>query len=241
MMVLGPVFHFELLRIARRWWLYAIRFGFGLLLLLLLSFNFLAFFDLQKPWKFLTTPPPLSIRELALFGRSIFYTIMAAQGIMVCLLTPGLVADAIAGERQRKTLHYLMNTRIWAGEIVLGKLASRMLHLAIFVAVTLPIVSLLTLMGGIDPVLLGWSYGATFSTGFLLASLGIFASATIRRPRDALLASYLYAALVLAGPTILSGLLSTIPAGWWSPAIDAVRDAISWPELLSPISLITQS
>lgn len=241
MMVLGPVFHFELIRIARRWWLYAIRFAFGLILLLLLSFNFLTFVDPQKPWTVLTSPPPVTIAELARFGQSLFYSIMAAQGTLVCFLTPGLVADAIAGERQRKTLHYLMNTRIWAGEIVLGKLASRMLHLTVFVVVTLPILSLLTLMGGIDPVLLVWSYGATFSTGFLLAALGIFASTTIRRPRDAMLASYAYAILVLFGPAALRGLLTLPPAGPWTPLIDVVVSFNSWLELLSPLCLLTQS
>lgn len=241
MMILGPVFHFELIRIARRWWLYAIRFAFGLILLLLLTFNFLTFADGQRPWMVLVSPPPVTISQLAQFGQSLFYSIMSAQGVLVCFLTPGLVADAIAGERQRKTLHYLMNTRIWAGEIVLGKLASRMLHLAIFVAVTLPILSLLTLLGGTDPVLLLWSYGATFSTGFLLASLGIFASATIRRPRDALLASYAYAVLVLAGPAIVHGLLTLPAAGWWTPLVDGALLVDSWLELLSPISLMTQS
>ena len=58
------------------------------------------------------------------------------QGIAVLLLTPTLVAGVIADERQRKTLHYLLASRLSSGEIILGKLAARLLHVGVFLGLT---------------------------------------------------------------------------------------------------------
>ena len=46
------------------------------------------------------------------------------------VLTPALVAGVIADEKQRKTLHYLMASRLNSAEIVLGKLLVRMLYVS---------------------------------------------------------------------------------------------------------------
>ena len=238
-MIVGPVFHFELVRIARRWQLYVVRFGFGALLLLIICMNYLQFLDWDHPWKVLLAPS-VSIAELARFGQTLFYSMIWALGALVVVLAPGLVADSIAGERQRKTLHYLMNTRLWAVEIVLGKLTARMLHLGVFVAVVLPILSLLSLIGGIDPVLLQWSVLSIISTGYLLATLSILASATTRRPRDAFVAAYAYGTLFLIAPYWLSSLRS-VPFGWWSPILDAFLDLNDWVWPASPLGLLTRS
>jgi ABC-type transport system involved in multi-copper enzyme maturation permease subunit len=238
-MIVGPVFHFELVRIARRWYLYAIRFGFGALLLAILCLNFLQFLDFEHPWLILGAPA-VTLSQLARFGQSLFYSLIWAQGALVATLTPGLVADAIAGERQRKTLHYLMNTQLWAGEIVLGKLVARMLHLGVFIAVALPVLSLLSLIGGIDPVLLLWSSLALVSTGYVLATLSILASATTRRPRDAFVASYTYGALFFVLPYFVTG-LSAVRTGWWTPILDAVVAANDWVWPASPLGLLSRS
>jgi ABC-type transport system involved in multi-copper enzyme maturation permease subunit len=62
-------------------------------------------------------------------------------------LTPALVARVVADEKQRKTLHYLLASRLTSPEIALGKLLVRMLYLAVLLGVSLPVLSLLVLMG----------------------------------------------------------------------------------------------
>ena len=86
-------------------------------------------------------------------------------------LTPALVADAIASERVRKTLHYLLASPLGSGEIVLGKLAARLLGVGVYPALALPIVSLLTLIGGVSPAGLVLGYLALASSAYFLASL----------------------------------------------------------------------
>ena len=85
------------------------------------------------------------------FGLEIFTTFAVVQGVVVVLLTPALVGGAIADERRRKTLDYLLTSELSTSvEIVLGKLAARLLQVLVLVALGLPVVSLIGLFGGVD-------------------------------------------------------------------------------------------
>ena len=144
-MFVGPLCYFELVRMARRGRLFALRLVFGLVLLGILAVNYLGHSRSMPLW---SSPEAFSIAEMARFGQTLFASIMAAQAALVLVLTPALVADAIASERQRKTLDHLLASPLDSREIVLGKLASRVLGVGVFPALVLPIMSLLTLVLG---------------------------------------------------------------------------------------------
>jgi ABC-type transport system involved in multi-copper enzyme maturation permease subunit len=126
-------------------------------------------------------------------------TIVGAELFAVLILTPTLVAPVIADEKQRKTLHYLLASRLSSAEIVLGKLMARLLSLGVFLAIALPIISLLTLFGGVDPQLVLVSFAGIASVAVFVASLSIWVSTNSRRVRDAVLGTYL---LVLGWLTV---------------------------------------
>ena len=208
-MIAGPVFHFELVRTARRRRFYITRFAFGLVLLGILGMNY-GSFAASRWFIDQTRGGMLTTRELNAFGYSVFASLMVAQAALVLGLTPALVADSVASERQRKTLHYLMASRLKGVEIVLGKLGARLLNLGTYLAAALPIVSLLTLFGGIDPAMIVLTYAAIGSTAFFLAALAILASVTSRRPRDAVGASYGLGATWLFGPPIIRAIVPAL-------------------------------
>src|SRR4051812_3366239 len=106
-MITGPVFPFELVRIAPQNPTFVLRFVFGLIVLVIIALNYLGQSGPMRPWY---RPGTVSMGELARFGQTLFATIMAAQAALILGLTPSLVADAIASERQRKTLHYLLGS-----------------------------------------------------------------------------------------------------------------------------------
>src|SRR5690348_16627795 len=117
----GPVFYFELVRTARRRRTFALRFVFGLIVLGVVAASYLGEYGLGPMW---SGARSLSLRELAQFGQALFAAIMATQAVLVLGLMPALAADAIASERQRKTLHYLLASRLRSAEIVIGKLGA---------------------------------------------------------------------------------------------------------------------
>ena len=128
----------------------------------------------------------------------------------------------IADEHQRKTLHYLLASRLSSAEIVLGKLGARLLHVGTFVALGLPVVCLLALYGGLDPVKVFYVYFGTFTTVLSVAGLSIFISVLARRPRDAILAAYGLEAIWLFGPPAIEPISRHLdgPLWWVGPVND---------------------
>ncbi len=210
-MIAGPVFHFELIRTARQRRFYIVRFVFGLVLLGLIGVNYAGIAS-RRWFMDQAYSGMLSTREMNAFGYTIFGSMMYAQVVLVLGLTPALVADSVASERQRKTLHYLMTSRLTGVEIVLGKLGARLLNMGTYLAASLPIVSLLTLFGGVDPVIVVLSYATLGSTTFFLAALAILASVTSRRSRDAVAAAYALGATWMVGPPLVGAVVSGVYA-----------------------------
>ena len=98
-MLMGPIFRAELLRTARRKRYYMLRVVYGLLLLLLI-------------WARYETRIPahgvMTIAASAGFAEETFLMFAIVQVVTVLIMIPPLFGGAIADEKQRKTLHYLM-------------------------------------------------------------------------------------------------------------------------------------
>jgi ABC-type transport system involved in multi-copper enzyme maturation permease subunit len=222
----GPVCAFEVRRLPRRWQAFGVRAGYGLVLLLILAQNYYGWVA--------ATDGELTNRQAALFALTTFASFAVYQLGAVLALTPALVAGTIADERQRKTLHYLLTSRLSGPEIVLGKLSARLLHLLVCLAVGLPVLSLLTLLGGIDPWLLATVFGATASTAYFLAAVSVLLSVHARRVRDAVFAAYALEALWLISPFVSGWLLGLLPA-WAEGPLSTV---VEWFDSTSPMGAV---
>jgi ABC-type transport system involved in multi-copper enzyme maturation permease subunit len=205
---LGPVLRYELITTARRGRYYLARSAYGSVLLVLLWGQFGAW-EAGHPLG--GTP-----EDLHRFSESTFIAFSQAQLVTLLCLLPALVAGVIADEHQRKTLHYLLASRLSSLEIVLGKLGARLLHVGTFVALGLPVVCLLALYGGLDPAKVFYIYFGTFTTVLAVAGPSIFISVLARRPRDAILAAYAIEALWLLGPPAIDPVARYLDGSlWW--------------------------
>jgi hypothetical protein len=101
--------------------------------------------------------------------------------------------------------------------IILDKLAAKMLQIGVLLAIGLPVVCLLGLLGGIDPRSIAWAYGGTFSTAFLLSALHLLVSVYARKPRGAILLAYLMEAVWLLGPWIADNAMLMGARPWLGP------------------------
>lgn len=211
----GPVFHAELLTTARRARYYVLRALYGLLLLGVIWTSYQAVLYSPRYQAF----GELSIRDMNDYARQLFVTFAVAQGIVVVLVTPALVAGTIAAEKERKTLHYLLASQLGSGEIVFGKVAARMLLVSVFLAIGLPVLSLLTLFGGVDLEMIAVAYAATIAMAFFLAGLSALVSTHARQARRAIVTTYvLFIALMLSEPAL--GILEVLfprGLGWLIP------------------------
>ncbi|AGA30451.1 ABC transporter permease [Singulisphaera acidiphila] len=230
-MLPGPVFNVELLTTARRIRYYVFRSIYGVTLLYFIWQNGPEY----RAWRFQSHVGELSIQEMARLGWTLFTTILIVQSVAVLLLTPALVAGVIAEERQRKTLHYLLASRLSSGEIILGKLAARMLHLGVFVAISLPIMSMLSLFGGVDPMVVLLTFAVTMTSAFFLSALSILVSTHARRPREAISLAYVLELYWIFGPTFM-GILMPRGGPLWTQAYQWIKPVNDWIAPTSPFN-----
>ncbi len=142
----------------------------------------------------------------AMMGQIFFSTYMIVQLVLVVLLTPAFVAGAIAEEKDRKTLEFMLATDLNNHEIVLSKLLSRLANMTLFLLTGLPILSILQFLGGVDTELMLAGFAGTGLILFSLASTSILFSTLFQKPRDAIGMTYLGTIAYIALGTVAYGL-----------------------------------
>ena len=143
------------------------------------------------------------IADFADFAMKTFSWFSGVQVATLLVLIPALFGGVIADEKQRKTMHYLMASRLCSGEIVLDKLAARLLHVGVFVLLGMPVMCLLTLFGGVAWDYVVGAYAATFSITIFAAALAVLISTFARRVGQAVLIAYVFEIVWLIVPPIV--------------------------------------
>ena len=180
----GPVLFYDLLRTARRSRYAVLRVGYAVFLLVTLWLVHLDFY--QDPWT-----GEVQARQMAQLAESFFFTFMGIQFLTVCLLTPAYTAGAIAEEKERKTLEFLLATDLHNREVIFSKQLSRLANIALLVLTGLPVLAMTQFLGGVDPNLVLIGFAATAVTMAGLGSLSVLCSVYARRPRNAIMLTYL--------------------------------------------------
>lgn len=111
----------------------------------------------------------------------IFYMIEWIELVLLGVIVPTMTAGSIAGEREKQTLEILLSTTLPAFQIVIGKLAAVIATAGIFFISSLPILSLVFLIGVITPTALLQFvvYGFVFS--IFVGSIGMFFSVLTKK------------------------------------------------------------
>lgn len=236
-MILGPVFRAELVRTSRRRRYYLMRTLYGLGLLLLLGACYQSLMARLAMYDRGYYPVPL-ISILANFAIETFAWFAGVQLVALLVLVPALCGGVIADEKQRKTIHYLMASRLSSGEIVVDKLLARMLHVLVFVLLGVPVLSALTLLGGVPWEYIVALYVGTLSVLFFTATLATLVSVLARRVRQGVLISYLLLIFWLIVPALADPacrvLYPKAYASWFGPMN-------AWIQSSSPVSVWMQA
>ena len=218
-MLLGPIFRAELLRSARRRQHYTLRVLYGLFLLILVWVGYRAWFR---------QAPTATIGSIASFAELTSATFGFLQATVLLIMIPPLFGGTIAGEKQRKTLHYLMATPLSSIEIILDKVLSRLPHLGVFLAIGFPVISILGLFGGISGEVVVLAYVGTVSTLTFAVALTVLVSTLARRVRDTVLIAYVLLIGWLFIPSLIYPLVRfRFPAAyfWIAPINDTLKNS----------------
>jgi ABC-type transport system involved in multi-copper enzyme maturation permease subunit len=183
MTIVGPLFWKELIESARRVRYFAVRSLVAAIVLVTL----------------LALGQPLAknqVSQLAAIGRSLLEKWAWVQLVALVIFVPAFVCGLIAGEKDRKTIDALFTSCLTDREILWGKLASRLYVTIIIITSSIPVIVLLSFLGGFGPKELFDYALIQLATTFFCAALGMYYSVISSKPYVALIRAY-FALLVL--------------------------------------------
>lgn len=139
-------------------------------------------------------------------GRILLFAIGGLQFCALYLFLPPMTCGLLTSEKERDTLALLLLTRTGPWSILIGKLISRLVTMACFIGLSLPLIGVAYSFGGFESgeiVALAWTL---LVTGLQVGSLALACSAWCRTTAGAFLATYLVGALLIFGPLFLDRL-----------------------------------
>jgi len=170
----GPIFDKELRVSSRRRRNYVLRFVY---IVLLTAFLALIWIEAMGH----SGSAVYRISRMAEAGKAIIIYIVWFQFCTTQILAVIMLSNSISDEIYHRTLGLLMTTPINSFQIVMGKLFSKLLQLVLLLAISLPLLAIIRVMGGVP-----WNYVIsslfiTLTTVIFVGSLSLFFSIFSRR------------------------------------------------------------
>lgn len=166
-------------------------------------------------------------------GRTLFTSLAWLEFIGIYLFLPAMTCGVLTSEKERDTLGLLLLTKLGPWTIVFEKLFSRLIPMASFVLLAMPLLAVAYSLGGVetgDIAKLMWLLAVT---ALQVGSFAILCSAWSRTTASAFLATYLLGPLAI----LFTGVWLQFVIPWWLDWFDSLlltREAYAW--LLRPQS-----
>lgn len=136
--------------------------------------------------------------ETARFGVLLFQIVVYVQMLLLIFFAALSAASAVSQEKDRRTFILLLITDMRDYEIVLGKMLGSLMPITILLSVSLPVLAMLVLLGGVAPSQVLQAAVVMFTTAFAAGSLGGVVALWRERTFQALALSVLFIALYLS-------------------------------------------
>ncbi|MHC4437386.1 MAG: ABC transporter permease subunit [Planctomycetota bacterium] len=170
----GPIFDKELRVSSRRKRNYTLRLIYVILLTIFVAIVWLSVVRSEGSSAFQKS-------RMALAGKTIVTTIVTFQFFATQIIAVIMLSTSISDEIYHRTLGILMTTPIGSFQIVMGKLFSKLLQIILLLAISLPLMAIVRIFGGVP-----WNYVLsslciTLTAVIFAGSLSLFFSINNRR------------------------------------------------------------
>lgn len=155
-------------------------------------------------------------------AAKVFYILISMEIVAVMFLIPAFTAGSIAGEREKQTLDILLTTVLTPEKIVMGKLLSSVSMVLLLVVSSLPIISIVFTIGGVDMNDLIQFMFAILVISFFVGSMGMLASTVLKKTVPAMVCSMIEVMIVCVGTVIVVGVTYIIAKLYYYNCMGAV-------------------
>lgn len=221
-MLVGPVFTREVTTTPRSWRHYLSR-----------ALYVSALFGLVlTAWMILIGSQQVrTLGDLSRFGASVFALLAPLQMAMAVMFSALFTAAAVAQEKDRRTFDLLLMTNLSNAELVFGKLLASILGVFVLVVAAIPLLMLITLLGGVSFAQVARVVAVTITAAAVAGSLGSMIALWREKTFQSLaLTALLLVFWVLVGEGIAAGLLGDARPG---------ASAENWATAISPLRAIS--
>ena len=163
-------------------------------------------------------------------ASKVYFIIIGIETFMVVLLVPAFTAETIAGEREKQTMEILLTTVLKPMQIIRGKLFSSISMVVLLVFSSLPVISIVFTVGGINVSDILLFIAVITVISMYIGSMGIFASAALKKTVASTVVAYLLVILTVILPVVIIGMayfLTNIYYYNQAPGSDILPD-VSW-------------
>lgn len=140
-------------------------------------------------------------------GRLLFFGVVAIEMFLVTFIGPAFTANAISGERERRTYELLRTTLLPARALVVGKLMSALSYIVLLLFATIPLQAIAFLFGGVSPQELIIAMILLLASALHFGTVGLYFSTVMKKTLPASVVTYGYALLITVGLPLLMSLL----------------------------------
>ncbi len=159
-------------------------------------------------------------------SRLFFPGFVRSQVLMLLLATPAFVAGAVADEKRRGTLQYLLAADLDTRHLILGKMFGRVAQVALLALAGAPLFAAMAGFCGVEPTTVVVGFLVLLPLIFALSAATILASVLCRQASDAVLVMYF---ISLAG-CLLVGLVGG-PLRFLDPMYAVEAATAPWADL----------
>ena len=197
----GPIFEKELRVSSRQKRNYFTRFAYLVFLTGFLSVIWLDAMD------FTVSSGTHMASRLALAGKQIITFLVWFQFYAIQLVAVVMLSTAISDEIYHRTLGVLMSTPITSFQIIMGKLSGKLLQLILLLGVSLPLLAIVRIFGGVPWDYIISSFCITFTTLIFVSSLSLFFSSFSRKIYVVIILTLLALGFLFGLPYMLTDLI----------------------------------
>jgi ABC-type transport system involved in multi-copper enzyme maturation permease subunit len=198
----GPVFDKELRVSSRRKRNYFLRFAYVCLLTGFIAFVWFVTLRIGG-----STSATYQVSRMSIIGKYVTTTIVWFQFIAIQLIAIVMLSNAISDEIYHRTLGLLMTTPVTSLQIVIGKLSSKLLQLVLLLAISLPLLAIVRVMGGVPWDYVVSSLCITLTAAIFAGSVSLFFSISNRQSHSVIVRTVLVCFLFYIIPLIVMHLL----------------------------------
>ena len=159
-----------------------------------------------------------SVLQIMGRGRELAAVLLVCNLVAIYVLLPAMACSAISSEREKQTLALILITRITPGGLIAEKFLSRLVPMIALMLITLPMLSIAYLLGGLRLETVFAALHGLFTAAVQVTSAAIMCSALFRTALEAFWATYLLFAIMALGPPILYE-FNLLPTLNWFPVM----------------------